>query len=471
MWRKLSLRARLNTLLALVLALGLAVNIGRLVWEAGPRVQAEDRSTVRLAREFIESRIVGLGETGDPDARLNQIAADLSRLRHVSITREGSDPGKIPEIVGKDPDEDPHLRPPPVWFVALIHPEQTTVRVPVAANGRSLGALVVTSHPNDEMAEIWDGIVTQLEVGSAVALLLFLVTMTVVKRALTPIDALAQAMVSIEAGRYDTRVPPAGSSELASICGKLNHLAATLGEAVEEKRLLAERVVSLQDVERKEIARELHDEFGPYLFALRAHLASLMRMADTPAPPLEALRKHASAMLDQVNALQQANRRVLERLRPVGLAELGLHEALAALFRLWREVHPDVVVEASIAPALGSGETADLTIYRTVQEALTNAFRHSGATHIKVMVELIPLPTDPRRRAARVRVEDNGDGLPADHKLGLGLTGMRERVMALGGSVTVASTSSGVTVEATIPGDDECNNATLMHNRRLSQAS
>jgi two-component system sensor histidine kinase UhpB len=155
----------------------------------------------------------------------------------------------------------------------------------------------------------------------------------------------------------------------------------------------------------------------------------------------------------------------------VGLAELGLHEALAALFRLWRDVHPDVVVEASIAPALGSGETADLTIYRTVQEALTNAFRHSGATHIKVTIELILLPTDLRRHAARVLVEDNGGGLPADHKLGFGLTGMRERVMALGGSVTVASTSSGVTVEATIPGDDEGNNATLMHNRLLSQAS
>src|SRR4030088_1101615 len=88
MWQKLSLRARLNTILALVLMLGLAVNIARLLLEAGPRVQAEDQSVVRLARGFIETLVAGLNETPDPDARLNRIIEDFNRLRHVSITRE-----------------------------------------------------------------------------------------------------------------------------------------------------------------------------------------------------------------------------------------------------------------------------------------------------------------------------------------------------------------------------------------------
>ncbi len=475
MWQKLSLRARLNTLLALVLLLGLAINIGRLVLEAGPRVQAEDRSTVRLAREFIETLIVGLNDTQNPELRLTRIAEDLKRLRHVSITREGGPgaarPGaEMGDEAAVGPGDD--TEPPPAWFVALIHPEQTTVTVPVTVNGQSLGSLVITSHPSDEMAEIWDGIVTQVEVGSAIAIVLFLITMTVVRRALAPLDALAQAMAGIEAGRYDTRVQPGGAPELAAICSKLNHLAATLDEAVAEKTHLAERVVSLQDAERKEIARELHDEFGPYLFALRAHLTSLMRMPDGQAPQADVLRKHGSAMLEQVNALQQANRRVLERLRPVGLAELGLREALAALMRLWREVHPDTVVEATIAPSLANnGETADLTIYRTVQEALTNAFRHSGATHIKVSIEPINRAVGIEGGAALVRVQDNGGGLPADHKLGLGLTGMRERVKALGGSVTVASADNGVVVEAMIPVERVCSDATVAGNPQLSRVS
>src|SRR3984957_1768206 len=164
---------------------------------------------------------------------------------------------------------------PPPWFIALVRPEQATQSVPIVVEGKSLGSLVIASHPTDEIAEIWDGIVTQVEIGSALAVALFLVTIVVVSRALAPIQSLADAMASIEAGRYDTRVVPTGSAEIADICGKLNHLANALGNAVEEKQHLAERVVSLQDVERKEIARELHDEFGPYLFALRAHATSL----------------------------------------------------------------------------------------------------------------------------------------------------------------------------------------------------
>src|SRR6201982_1772058 len=85
MWQNLSLRGRINLLLALLLALGLAVNIARQVAEAGPRVQAEDQSVIRLAREFIEMIVGHLNEAPDPDARLNQIARDFNRLRHVSI--------------------------------------------------------------------------------------------------------------------------------------------------------------------------------------------------------------------------------------------------------------------------------------------------------------------------------------------------------------------------------------------------
>ena len=96
MWQKLSLRARLNTLLALILLLGLAINITRLVLEAGPRVQAEDQSVIRLAREFIETLVVSLNETPDPDARLTKVIQDLNRLRHVSITREQDAAGVKP---------------------------------------------------------------------------------------------------------------------------------------------------------------------------------------------------------------------------------------------------------------------------------------------------------------------------------------------------------------------------------------
>ncbi|MET0719971.1 MAG: ATP-binding protein [Tardiphaga sp.] len=440
MWQRLSLRARLNTLLALVLMLGLVINIARLALEAGPRVQAEDRSVVLLAREFITTLLAGLSEAPDPEARLQRIVADLGSLRHVSIVRET---GATPTPPARPQSDAANA--PPAWFVRLVHPEQTTLRVPVTVDGRSLGTLVIASHPNDEMAEIWDGIVTQLEVGAAIAAILLLITMTVVSRALAPIGRLSQAMALIGQGHYQSRVTPSGPPELAVIGERLNALAAALGAAVEDKRHLAERVVSLQDVERKEIARELHDEFGPFLFALRAHGSALQRIAGADAPDMAAMQSHGRAMLAQVNELQQLNRRVLERLRPAGLSELGLREALGALTRLWREAHPDVSVEMTIAPALGAmGETVELTVYRVVQEALTNVFRHAGATRVAVSIES-------ESSAVVVRVQDDGAGLPTDHRLGFGLTGMRERVLALGGVMNVTSSGQGVTVDARIP--------------------
>ena len=447
MWQRLSLRGRINLLLALVLTLGLAINVVRLVLEAAPRVQAEDQSVTRLAREFVETIVVGLNEAPDPEVRLDQIVHDLKRLRHVSITRR-DDVTTPAEAVGDSDDEQSV----PAWFVTLVHPEKTSVSVPVSIHDKTT-ALVITSIPNDEIAEIWDGIVTQLAVGSAVAVVLFLITMMVIGRALAPLQALSQAMTRIESGSYDVRVEPGGAPELAAICTRLNHLAATLGEAVEEKRRLAERAVSLQDLERKEIAHELHDEFGPYLFALRAHVGALMRLADTHEPEKAALRRHGAAILEQVNALQQLTRRILEKLRPVGLAELGLREALGALLRLWNESHPDVTIETTISDKLReTGETADLTIYRVVQEALTNVFRHADATEVNVSITPAEQPgVQGNRDYALVRVCDNGRGLEPDQKFGLGLTGMRERLLALGGTLTVASGEGGVTIEAMVP--------------------
>ncbi len=447
MWQKLSLRARINLLLGLVLALGLAINIGRLVVEAAPRVLAEDQSVIRLTRAFIETIMDEVNDAPDPDARLNRIVSDLGQLRHVSVTRQAGP--VLPQSLSGEPG-----RTAPAWFIALVHPDKTSVSVPVTVAGKS-DTLVITSHPDDEIAEIWDGILTQLIVGLVVGAALFGITMLVVGRALAPLADLSDAMSRIEAGAYDARVKPGGAPELAALCGKLNHLAGALGEAVEEKRRLAERTVSLQDIERKEIARELHDEFGPHLFALRAHASALMRLPEADTLDVTAMRRHGQAILDQVNAVQQFNRRILERLRPIGLTELGLREALGALVRLWRESRPDVVIETRFAGGdVRSGETAELTIYRVVQEALTNVFRHAEATSVDVTIEPLQAAiAGGRRNYTRVRVCDDGRGLPPEHKLGFGLTGMRERLLALGGTLTVASTGTGVVIEAMVPAD------------------
>ena len=128
MWQKLSLRARLNLLLALVLMLGLAINIARLVLEAGPRVQAEDQSVIRLAREFIGTLVESLNETPDPDARLSRIILDLNQLRHVSITRQGAAAEAKPATSDTSGGERERSSV-PAWFVAIVvNAETRTLR-------------------------------------------------------------------------------------------------------------------------------------------------------------------------------------------------------------------------------------------------------------------------------------------------------------------------------------------------------
>lgn len=450
MWHRLSLRARLIILVALALVLGLSANVARLVLEAGPRVQAEDHSVVKLAVAFAETLVADLDKAADPEEKLNQIIADMAQLRHVSVARQSATGAPSAAAApAADIEQAPGV---PSWFVAFVHPEQTTVTVPVTVNAKSLGALAITSHPTDEIAEIWDGIVIQVEIGLAITAVFLLLTVLVVNRALAPIGQLKAAMTEIEAGHYDTRVTPGGSPELATICVKLNELASVLGATVEGKQRLAERVVSLQDEERRDIARDLHDEFGPHLFALRAQVSALQQSIAAAALDPDTLRRQSDALVVKVNDIQKLNRRVLERLRPAGLAEFGLEGALAALLGFWREVHPDTVVESVVAPHLGPlGDTVELTVFRVIQEALTNVFRHAGASKVDITVAPATAAGPQGSAAVTVSVRDNGEGLPSDYKQGFGLTGMQERVEALGGTMTVTSSREGSVVTATLP--------------------
>ena len=209
----------------------------------------------------------------------------------------------------------------------------------------------------------------------------------------------------------------------------------------------------MQDAERKAIAHELHDEIGPHLFGLRARaavLASRLKKDD-----LGDVAAAAISICHQVEALQGQNRRILARLRPAALEELGLIAALKALVEQWRKDEPGVALEFSADPRVTElGERASLMAYRFVQEALTNAFRHSQAHRIEVTLAYDEASTtesvrDPTLSGLCIRISDDGRGLAADTTPGMGLLGMRERVRALGGVVAFGNApNGGAVVEA-----------------------
>jgi two-component system sensor histidine kinase UhpB len=189
---------------------------------------------------------------------------------------------------------------------------------------------------------------------------------------------------------------------------------------------------------------------------MRTDAALLGKELEKTTPDLARAKRLDGAILSQVDLLQQTNRRVLERLAPAGLSELGLGRAIGAMVDLWRGSRANVELKLHAAGALDSLDgTTQLTVYRIVQEGLTNAFRHSEASRIDVRVEA-PSGDDAARGEGQVLVQirDNGRGRGEAPRDGFGLKAMRERVNGLRGEFAMTSLKEGGTaLTVALPAD------------------
>ncbi|BAU93322.1 histidine kinase [Methylorubrum populi] len=204
--------------------------------------------------------------------------------------------------------------------------------------------------------------------------------------------------------------------------------------------------------ERERLARELHDEAGQQLAWLKLRLDRLRR---EPSP------EEVGAMLNQVDAISASLRQVVRELRPVALAELGLILALNGLVREWSD-RCGVPIEFQLSGAsVPLTPEIEVTIFRLVQEALTNIVKHApGSGHVSVTLQY-------NRDGVTLAIEDDGPGLgpdpesesvdgPVSEKCragsGFGLAGMRERLMLLGGKLLIESPpGGGTTILARLP--------------------
>jgi two-component system sensor histidine kinase UhpB len=262
----------------------------------------------------------------------------------------------------------------------------------------------------------------------------------------------------MQAGAYDTRLPDFVTSEASAIARAFNQMAQSIQDNVgarrealeanirlEQSRELALTIQNRVEEERRQIARELHDETGQSVTAIRSLALSLVQRLGDADPQA---RDSAQLIADTAAQLYAAMHDLIPRLRPLALDNLGLAEALEEQVSEWRRQHPDV----EFALALGAlpenlGESYALAAFRIVQEAATNALRHARGKHIWI---------DARADAGTLMLEirDDGAGMPAEwQKPGhFGIRGMRERARTLGGEVRVENLSGrGVRVAATLP--------------------
>ena len=210
---------------------------------------------------------------------------------------------------------------------------------------------------------------------------------------------------------------------------------ARLAEALAENQRLAQQYVDVQEHERKALARDLHDELGQYLNAIKLDAVSIRETGDSR----RGVRDAAGAMIANIDRVYGVVAGLIRQLRPVGFDDLGLAAALEHCVGEWRSRLSLVSIEMSIDADLESlDETRRLVIYRLVQEALTNIARHSKAT--KAEIRIASARTADLGPCVDILIADNGCGADLQAPgAGLGLIGMRERVSALGGSIALGS--------------------------------
>ena len=213
-----------------------------------------------------------------------------------------------------------------------------------------------------------------------------------------------------------------------------------LSTMLAENRRLERASANLQEDERRKFARELHDELGQNLNAIKLD-AVCIRNAGAADPAGAEL---ACSIIDLVDRVQHTVRDMVRRLRPAGLDELGLTAALEDCIDGWRRRLPATEFELAVPrDAADWGETLNIAVYRVVQEALTNVARHAQASRVAVRLAHERGGTA-GTEAIVLQVSDDGIGAgPAERPKGLGLVGMRERVESLGGSFEAATPADG----------------------------
>lgn len=435
----MSLRVRLNLLISVMFVTILVLGTLLVILNARRAVLQETESTARLALQLIEvaytnadSESSGIATSED---LLRERLRGLAGVRHLEVLL--IDNGRAVELASARAETTAAPR----WFVRLVQPAATELRRALANETE----VVVRADPTDEIAESWGDAWPLLLLVLAVAIVANGLFYVVIGRWLRPVQRIVAAMDGIEQGNYRARLPAFELPELAKVATEFNRMAEALERSREQNRYLAEQTIAIQEDERRVLARELHDELGQSITAVKAVAASLAQADGTEGANVS---QGAVTITQIANQMYAVVRGMLRRLRPVLLDEFGLVRALENLIDGWNERHADVFCRLDVKGRIDDlSDSVDISVYRVVQECLTNVAKHAAASEVKIELERV---ADDR---VRLRVSDNGVGFaPATAAPGLGLLGMRERVAALQGSFSLdTSPGQGVAIDIALP--------------------
>lgn len=441
-----SLRTRLILIPIIFLLVGIIVAIVAMLIDVPSRIAVETASGITVGGHLIDHTLGEIQSAADLDASLDRLKNELSHVRHIRVeyrVAHGSPIAKpiTPHSVSEVPSR----------LVNWLAPTRATETFPVIIAGQRHGELVMSAEPADEASEIWDELLFLIGLLSAISIGIVCLIWLSANIALKPLRDLVEGLDRLERGQFDG-LAEIRITELQRVGEQFNRLAKSLAQSGADNRLLIDRLMSIQESERKELARELHDEFGATLFGIRAAASCIIEAAAADGSDRERLgeiTERASAISSLADAIQKHNYRILERIQPIVLDQMGLYNALQHLVDAWSADHRGFNCELELPPARPfHREEIGLTIYRIVQECLTNVARHSRATHVHIAMK-----TAASNHSTSIRIADNGIGLSRNFRFGFGLLGMSERVRKIGGRLTVSNgPEKGTLIDVFIPG-------------------
>lgn len=428
----MSLRLKINLIVGTLTALFVAALLGLQFRGMRAAVAEETVAANRVASQLLNRSAWGYAAQGT--AAMQAYLEGVGRVRSNDITLYGADGT---ELYRSPPSPYKAGRDAPAWFDRLIAPPPTVQSIEFPD-----GKLVVRSNASRAVLDAWDEFVVLA--GAALALLVAVNALVLwgVGRAVRPFGRIVEALNELQRGRFDVELPPLPGREAAAIGAAFNRMVGVLRENLETERraMRAERELSESrelarwidhhiEQERRLIARELHDELGQSVTAMRSMALSIAQRVHGVDSTAE---QAARLIADESSKLYDAMHGLIPRLAPMVLDTLGLEAALNDLVERTRRAHPQVTVELRIDLAgVALGVDAALALYRAAQEGITNALRHGQARHLQVHVAA---------HAGRLvlDVRDDGQGLPATGAAAPGHYGLRwiaERVEALGGQM------------------------------------
>ncbi len=430
MWKRLPLRFRLFLPTIGLTAASLLFGIFALEVFSPNQFEKESEDAAALVRTVTKGLNTALAATRNPELTLDAFAEGIGTGDAIRYRKADASESK-PKI-RLDTDGIP------LWFVGLLRIPNLAAAHPVVIGKRRVGDILFVPDLTPDLNEKWLGFLAIVLSGSALLVLAAISAYLTTSVALRPLQQLGAGLARMQQGDYDSAIPLLGPPEIRKSCEEANQLARKLKRLAQDNRGMLRKIVSLEDDERRELANELHDELGPLLFAIRANAIALSGSSTDPEAP-------SNRLIEAAEAVQHASRRILEGLSPLYLEELGLEKSIQTLLQNAHTSLPTVTTSAELDPRLDClDHLLSQTIYRVVQEAVTNAIKHAQAKTLNVVAAM-------HDQAVTIEVSDDGIGFSDNVTLGRGLTGMSDRSRALDGKLDLLREGGRTIVRCWLP--------------------